>query len=347
MTNVAIVGYGYAARVFHAPLVRLARGLDLYAISTRDPERQAAARDAFPDLKIYGSLTELLSDDAVQLIVFATPHHTHRDLAIQAMDAGRHVVVDKVMCMNAREAEDMIAARDRNDVLLSVFHNRRWDWDYLTVQDVIARGWIGTPYLFQAGIMNYRAPRGWRAVKSQSGGILYDWPAHFIDQALQLVDAPVERVWCAILDRGGWETDIGNYAKLLLHFANGVLYQIEIGNLAAVAVPRWYVVGDRGGLIKYGLDPQEAALRAGDLAGAHEDPAERARVFTVHDATIAERTVESVRGSWASYYQNIADVLDHGAALAVTPAQVYQVMRVYDAAMLSAEKGQTVRLSQP
>jgi scyllo-inositol 2-dehydrogenase (NADP+) len=274
----------------------------------------------------------------------ATPHDTHRDLAIRAMAAGKHVVTDKVMCMNAAEAEEMIAASQRYDRMLSVFHNRRWDWDYLTVKRAISDGLLGRPYLFQVGIMSYRGPRGWRGVKAQSGGLLYDWPAHFIDQALQLVPAEVGSVFCDIKYRDTWDTDIGNYAKLLIRFSNDVLYQVEIGNLAAVPIPRWYVLGDRGGLIKYGLDPQEGPMREGRIETAKQDPSERAKVVTLVRGEREELVLESVRGSWVSYYQNIADVLNHGAELAVKPQEALKTMRVYDAAMRSAETERVVEL---
>jgi scyllo-inositol 2-dehydrogenase (NADP+) len=344
MKNAAVVGYGYAGRAFHTYLIGLAEGLNLYAISTRNPERQAAAAQAHPEAKIYTNIEALLADDRVDLVVLATPHHTHRDLAIAAMDAGKHVVTDKIMCMNAREAADMIEARDRNGVMLSVFHNRRWDWDYLTVKKVIADGLLGEPYLFEAGIMGYRAPRGWRGSKAQGGGILFDWPAHFCDQALQLVPAPVESVFCEIKYRDTWDTNIGNYAKLLIRFANDVLYQIEVSNLSTAAKPRWYVLGDRGGLIKYGLDPQEGPMREGNIDAAKEDPENRARVYTTVDGERKELVIDSERGSWKSYYQNISAVLNEGAELAVKPKEVYRVMRVYDAAMWSSETGQVVEV---
>ncbi|MFN2130609.1 MAG: Gfo/Idh/MocA family oxidoreductase [Anaerolineae bacterium] len=346
MTNAAVVGYGYAGRTFHSYLIERAVGLNLYAVSTRDVERQRKAREDHPHARIYSSVSELLGDGQVDLVVFATPHHTHRDLAVEAMDAGKHVVVDKIMCLNAQQAAEMIAARDRNGVVLSVFHNRRWDWDYLTVKQVLADGLIGEPYLFEAGILSYRPPHGWRADKQSSGGILYDWPAHFVDQALQLVPSPVDSVFCELVSRDRWDSDIANYARVLTHFANGVIYQIEVGNLGAIGKPRWYVLGDRGGLIKYGLDPQEAALRRGNLDGAEEDPAERARVVSITDQGRQERLVDSVRGSWLSYYQNISDVLNEGAELEVTPEQIYRVMQVYDAAVESAATGQVVRLGK-
>ena len=346
MINVAVIGYGYAGKHFHAYLTGLAEGLNLYALSVRSPERQRAAAADHPEALIYPSLEEVLADPQVDLLVLATPHDTHHDLAIQAMEAGKHVVTDKVMAMNAHEAEEMIAAGERNGVVLSVFHNRRWDWDYLTVKQVIEEGLLGEPYLFQVGIMSYRPPHGWRGVKARSGGILYDWPAHFIDQALQLVPAGVESVFCETKTRAAWETDIENYAKLLIRFANDVLYQVEIGNLAALPIPRWYVLGDKGGLVKYGLDPQEGPLREGRIDEAQERPEDRARVVTYARGERQELVLDSVRGSWTSYYQNISDVLNKGAALAVRPAQVLQVMRVYDAAMQSAETGQVVYLGR-
>jgi scyllo-inositol 2-dehydrogenase (NADP+) len=344
MINVAVVGYGYAGKHFHAYLVGLSRGLELYAISTRSRERQRIAAADYPKAVIYSRLEDVLADPQVDLVVLATPHHTHRDLAVQAMDAGKHVVTDKVMAMDAQEAEDMIASSKRNSVLLSVFHNRRWDWDYLTVKKVIADGLLGEPYLFQVGIMSYRGPRGWRGIRAQSGGILYDWPAHFIDQALQLVPVEVRSVFCETKARDVWETDIENYAKVLIRFSNDVLYQVEIGNLAAVPIPRWYVLGDKGGLVKYGLDPQEGPMREGRIDEAQEEPEDRARLVTYARGEREELVLDSVRGTWKSYYQNISDVLNVGGELAVKPAEVLRVMHVYDAARRSVETGQVVPL---
>ena len=145
MINAAVVGYGYSGRAFQSYLISLADGLNLYAISTRDSERQQQAREAYPNAEIYGNLDELLADDAVDLVVIATPHDSHCEIAIRAMDAGKNVVTDKIMCMNALEARSLIAVRDRNDVMLSVFHNRRWDWDYLTLKKAVADGLLGEP----------------------------------------------------------------------------------------------------------------------------------------------------------------------------------------------------------
>lgn len=343
MINTAVIGYGYAGRAFHSYLIGLEEGLNLYAIATRNAERREAAREAYPNAKMYQTIDEVIADDAIDLVVLATPHDTHAELAIKAMDAGKHLVTDKIMAMNTAEADAMIAAGERNDVMLSVFHNRRWDWDYLTVKKVIADGLLGTPYLFQVGIMRYGAPGGWRGIKKHSGGILYDWPAHFVDQALLFGDAPIDSVYCDIHYNTKWDTDIGNYGNLIIKFENDLRYQIEISNLSMAEKPRWYVVGDEGGLIKYGLDPQEGPMREGDIDSAEQDPANYAKVWTAAGGERRELVVESVRGSWKSYYKNIADVLNDGAELVVKPEEMRNVMQVYDAAMESAETGQTVR----
>ena len=344
MVNVAVVGYGFAGRCFHTYLANLAEGMSIYAIATRDQTRQEQAKVHYPMAKIYTSLDQVLDDKLVNLVILATPHHVHATMAIQAMEAGKHVVTDKIMCMNVREAEAMITTSKQNDVLLSIFHNRRWDWDYLTVKKVIDDGLLGTPYLYQVGIMRYGAPGGWRGLKEKSGGILFDWPAHFVDQALQLVDSPVKSVFCDIHYSDHWSTDIGNYANLVLKYHNGVRYQIEISNLAHGSKPRWYIEGDLGGLVKFGLDPQEPAMIAGDIDAAEQVKENFAQVTTVTSGNKEELTIEPLRGSWKSYYQNIADVLNHGAELIVHPDQILPVMKVYDAAMKSSESGQVIFL---
>jgi len=347
MIQTAVVGYGTAGKYFHAYLISLEPGLHLAAISTRNPNAQAAAQYDYPHARIYGSLDGLLQDDQVELVVLATPHHTHKALAIQALKAGKHVVIDKVMCMNAQEAQEILEVAERNGRILSVFHNRRWDWDFLTVQKVLGDGLIGRPYLFEAAILRYGAPQGWRASAQESGGILFDWPAHFIDQALLLVDGPLESVFCDVKRLDGWDSDIENYARLLLYFANGITYNIEIGNLATINKPRWYILGDRGGLIKYGIDPQEKAMKAGNIDAATEEAGARARVITlVNGVSHRERVIESVRGSWKSYYRNIADVLKQDGELAVTAAQMLRLMRVYDAALESARTRKVVEVQE-
>jgi scyllo-inositol 2-dehydrogenase (NADP+) len=340
MVNVGIIGYGYAGRSFHAYLISLADGLNVTAVATRDEGRRQQAQKEY-NVKTYATIDELLADKDVQLVVIATPHDTHAELAVKTMNAGKHCVVDKVMCLNAAEADTMMAASQKNNVLLSVFHNRRWDGDFLTVQQVLQSGLMGEPFLFESSVGRYGAPRRWRAEKALVGGVLYDWGAHLIDQALQLVPSEVTTVFCDVSNRH-WDTDVGTHAKLLLKFANGVLFQIEVSYLCRAEKPRWMVLGELGAFTKFGLDPQESALVAGNIDAAREDPAHRAKVRTEINGVAGELTIETVRGSWKSYYQNISDALNKNAELTVKAEQVRRQMQILDAAMKSAAEQASV-----
>lgn len=340
--RVGIVGYGFAGHGFHAYLVGRVPDLALAAVASRDPERRARAeRDH--GVATFETLDGMLARADVDLVIVATPHHTHAPLAIRAMDAGKHAVVDKVMCMNATEADEMIAASHRNGVLLSIFQNRRWDWDYLTVKRVLTDDLIGPPYLFESAILRYRRPGGWRGTAEASGGILYDWGAHFIDQALQLVPGRVASVTCDVQYRG-WGDEIGSYARLHMRFESGVLFGIELSNLARFERPRWLVLGERGSLVKYGLDPQERAMLAGNIDGAVEEPGHRAKVSTELHGLATEMTIDSIKGDWTAYYRNVADAILGRRELIVRPQEARRAMAVFDGAMESAKAGQTIRL---
>ncbi|OGG51226.1 MAG: hypothetical protein A3F84_17900 [Candidatus Handelsmanbacteria bacterium RIFCSPLOWO2_12_FULL_64_10] len=340
--GVGIVGYGYAGRRFHAYLIGQEPGLRLCAVASRDAGRRAQA-EADWGVRTHVTLDDLLRDPEARLVVIATPHDTHADLAIRAMEAGRHVVVDKIMCMSANEAERMIAARDRRGVLLSVFHNRRWDGDFLTVRKVVEEGLLGEVYRYECAILRHRAPRGWRAEASHAGSILFDWGAHFIDQALLLCGRP-ESVLCDAVPDRVWGTNVEGYVRCRIRFSGGVLYEAEVGHVAQIGKPRWYALGDRGALIKEGLDPQEAAMVAGDIAAAVEAPEHRARVVTAVGGLRAEMRVETLRGDWRAYYRNVAEALSGGADLAVKPEQALVAMRVMDGAMRSARTGEVVKI---
>ncbi|HEV8637020.1 MAG TPA: Gfo/Idh/MocA family oxidoreductase [Chloroflexota bacterium] len=340
MIGVGIVGYGYAGRTFHSYLVRRAPGLELRAIATRDPERRARAAQEQPGVATYATVEELLGDGRIDLVVLATPHDTHCDLATRALAAGKHAVVDKPMAITLAEADRMVEAAEKAGRVLSVFHNRRWDWDFLTVRRVIEQGLIGRPYLFESTVLGYREPRrSWRSAPETMGSLVHDWGAHLVDHALRLVPSPVKRVRCRIV-RPRPEPAVGNFARIDLDFADGTLYAIEVGNLARPEKPRWYVLGETGGLVKYGLDPQERAFGAtGNPDDAAELPEERARVTTLVAGQPAEVRLESVRGSWTGYYANVSAHLNEGAPLEVTAEQAREVIAVLDAAVRSAATG--------
>jgi scyllo-inositol 2-dehydrogenase (NADP+) len=332
--RVGIVGYGFAGRGFHGYLVKRVPGLQLTAAVTRDAARRAQA-ETMDGLRCFSSLEDMLTGDSVDLVILATPHNTHFALAMQAMAAGKHVVIDKPMALTLAEADALLAERDRTGVVLSVFHNRRWDWDYLTVKQVLASGQLGSPYLFETAVLRYKAPRGWRGNTADGGGLVYDWGAHLVDQALQLVEGPLDTVGCDIQYRG-WGAGAGSYVKLTLRFASDVLFTIDIGNLAAIGKPRWYVLGEAGALLKTGLDPQEPAMLAGDIEAANEAPENRALLTWFAKGCETTGTIESIRGDWTGYYENIRDTLMGQATLAVKPEEARRVVAVLEAATVAA-----------
>lgn len=336
VARVGILGYGFAGRGFHAYLLTHEPRLKLTAVATRDSDRRRQA-EADYGVRTFETLEQLLTDGDVDLVIIATPHAVHAQQAVAVMDAGKHCVCDKVMCLTREEADRMIAARDRNGVLFSVFHNRRWDGDYLTISRALQPGLIGAPRYFEIGNWKFGEPRTWRGRKAEAGSLMHDWGAHFVDQMLQLVPGKVTSV--AARAQYDWPgLDIESYIGADITFENGVLYRIELSNRARLAKPHWYVVGAHGALRKDGVDPQEAAMLAGDIRSATEDPAHYAHVSTTVAGTLAEMRLQTTPGDWTAYYRNIADVLEGKAELAVTAEEARRGVRLLHAIEASARE---------
>lgn len=340
MIPTVVVGHGLAGRAFHCPLVRRQKDLRLHGVVARDSRVRAEAV-ALWGVRGYAGLDEALADPDVQLVVIATPHDSHADLAVRALDAGKNCVVDKVMALSTAEADRMIAARDASGKVLSVFHNRRWDWDYLTVKDVLSRGLIGRPLLFESSVCRHASPRTWRGKLLSAGTILHDWGAHLVDQALQLGLGPCRRLTAWITPAPWPDVDSGGHGRLVLEF-DDVLFQVETSRVCRLDRPRWWVVGTAGGFVKFGVDPQEDALRAGDIDAAVEPAGDVGLVRREREAGIVEEAVSTVRGHWDGYYANIADHLLGRVPLAVTAEHGREVVRVLDAAMRSSAEHLTV-----
>ncbi len=290
----------------------------------------------------YASLDDALADPIVALVVIATPHDSHAELAVRTLQASRHCVVDKVMALTSADADRMIASRDRSGCMLSVFHNRRWDWDFATVKDVLVRGSLGRPLLVESSVCRFAAPRGWRGSAAAAGTILYDWGAHLIDQALQLNLGPCRRLF-AWLSPSPWEgVDSGGHGRMVLEF-DDVLFQVETSRICRIDRPRWWIVGSEGGFVKYGIDPQEDALRAGDIDRAAEPPQHEGILRRSGESgEILESRVATVRDHWDGYYRNIADHLGAGTPLAVTAEEAREVVRVLEAATRSSNEHRVI-----
>jgi scyllo-inositol 2-dehydrogenase (NADP+) len=343
MISTVVVGHGLAGRAFHCPLVKRQPEMVLHGIVARDSQIRSQALGLWGDgVRGYASLDEALADPAVQLVVIATPHDSHAELAVRTLEAGRHCVVDKVMALTTAQADRMIDARDRSGRMLSVFHNRRWDWDFLTVKAVVAEGQIGRPLLMESSVCRFAPPRGWRGRFDAAGSILHDWGAHLVDQALMLGLGPCRRL-TAWLTPAPWEgVDTGGHGRIVMEFGD-VLFQVENSRICRIDRPRWWIVGTGGGFVKFGIDPQEDALRAGDIDKAAE-PVEHEGIIRTADrsGTVVESRVPTVRGHWDSYYRNVADHILGRAPLAVTAEQGREVVRLLEAAVQAARSHQTI-----
>ncbi len=325
----AVVGYGPAHNMgaHHCNQIKNTDGLELVAVADVSAERRQAAAEE-QGVPVFPSLTDLLDGSDAELVVLVTPHDTHAPLAIEALNAGRHVITEKVMCLNVAEADQMIEAARRAGKMLSVYHNRRWDGDYVTVRKIVDDGLLGEVFDIRSAVGGYGKPGGWRAEKKHGGGMLYDWGAHLIDQVVQMVPAKPVRVYATMQHRV-WDVDVETHATVTVTFENGCVAQIGLSNISAIMPMRWLVRGEKGALLKQTLGGESNVL-----------------VRTVDGGQTKEREVEPLATDWAAYYKNIAAHLNDGDELAVKPEEVRTAVAVIEAAFVSAEQGRAVDLSE-
>ncbi|MCP3819503.1 Gfo/Idh/MocA family oxidoreductase [Streptomyces sp. A3M-1-3] len=350
-----LVGYGLAGSVFHAPLITSTEGLVLDTVVTSNPERQEQARAAVPGVRLARSPDELWARaDELDLIVIASPNKTHVPIARAALSAGLPVVVDKPIAGTAAEARELAALADERGLLLSVFQNRRWDNDFLTLQQLIADGELGDVQRFESRFERWRPePKGgWRESgdPAEIGGLLYDLGSHVVDQALVLF-GPAVRVYAeADVRRPGAEADDDTF--IALTHAGGVRSHLYVSATTAQLGPRFRVLGSKAGFVKYGLDPQEAALREGkrpsaDGAWGEEPEAARGRVGSGESPlTGGGRPVPTLPGDYPAYYAAVAAAVRDGGKPPVTAHEAAAALDVLEAAWRSAREGIAVELEQ-
>lgn len=351
--RVGLIGYGLAGSVFHAPLIAATDGLVLDTVVTSNPERQEQARAEFPDVRVAATPDELFERAGeLDLIVIASPNKTHVPLATAALKAGLPVVVDKPVSGTATEARELAALADEHGVLLSVFQNRRWDNDFLTLRKLLADGALGDVWRFESRFERWRPqPKGgWRESgdPAEIGGLLYDLGSHVVDQAITLF-GPVTEVYAeAVVRRDGAETDDDTF--LALTHANGVRSHLYVSATTAQLGPRFRVLGSRAGFVKYGLDPQEAALRDGARPGTEsawgvEEESLWGRLGAGESPVTGGGTaVETVPGDYPAYYAAVAAAVRGTGPNPVTALEAAETLDVLEAARRSARDKVTVTL---
>jgi predicted dehydrogenase len=345
--RVALIGYGLAGSAFHAPLIAATPGMRLAFVVTSDAGRAAQARERHPGVTVVQSPDELWGRAGeIDLVVVATPNATHVPLGLAALHAGLHVVIDKPLAATAADGRRLVDEARARRRLLSIFQNRRWDGDFLTLRRLIAEGALGDVHRFESRFERWRpVPKGgWRehANPAEAGGVLYDLGAHLIDQALVLF-GPVTRVY-AELDRRRPGMAVDDDAFVALTHASGVRSHLWMSSVAADDQSRFRVLGSKAAYVKHHLDVQEAALRAGALPGGAEwgaEPSERWGRLGAGDSWTA---VPTERGDYPAFYAAIAAAVRDGAPPPVDPEDAITALDIITAARRSAELGVVVEM---
>jgi predicted dehydrogenase len=336
--KVGLVGFGLAGRAFHAPLIHASPHLRLTHIVQR---RGDEAKAAYPEVQVVRDVAELLTRPDVDLVVVATPNATHFEISANALRAGKHVVVDKPFVATSQEADELIAIAQSNKRVLSVFQNRRWDGDFRTVRQILEQKRIGRLVEFESRFDRFRPSvraNAWKEQPSPGAGVLYDLGPHLIDQALLLFGKP-HGVYAEIrIQRDG--AIVADSFQVHLQYD-----EVKVVLRAAVLVcepsPRFVLYGTEGSYVKYGLDPQEDAMKQGGSPRQPEwgeEPEPAWGTLSRCDGGLHREKYRTLPGCYQDYYENVYRAIRGLGELAVTPEQAREVIRMIELAIQSARE---------
>ncbi len=341
--GVGLASYGMSGQVFHAPLLYVHPGFDIISILERN---RNLSRERHPEARIIRNYNELLKDDSIELVVVNTPDRFHYRMAREALEAGKHVILEKPFVLDSREGDELIGIANDRKRLLSVFQNRRWDGDFLTVREILEKGLLGRLVEYEAHFDRYRnfiMENTWKEDPESGTGTLYNLGSHLIDQALVLFGKPLHVTADIRIQRTGGLVD--DAFTLWLGYRD-VKVTVKASYLVREPGPRYLLHGTEGSFLKHGLDPQEEALKRGDLPGSPgwgtEPEPEWGKLNTEiggHDGPY-----QTLPGNYLAYYENIYQALSGKAELAVTAAQANEVIRVIEAALESSRSGCRIEL---
>jgi len=347
--RVGLIGFGYAGKTFHAPLIRATAGLELAAVASSDAGKVRATLGDGP--AVMSSAQALIAAADIDLVVIASPNATHGELATLALQAGRHVVVDKPFTANAGEALQLAMLARGKGRLLSVFHNRRWDSTTRTANKLLASGMLGE---IRYAAMHYDRFRPqpvnrWKEDAAAGGGLWMDLGPHLLDEALCYFGQPLAIQADIAAVRPGAGADDTFHARL--RYADGLRVDLQASMLGALPRPRLVLQGTRGTYLKQGLDPQEAALKAGLLPAAEDDAAwgidaDAGIAMLEQDGELRQIAVPTENGAYPAYYRQLAEAIRGRAANPVPPEDAIAVMRVLDAGRESSLRRGEVALPQ-
>lgn len=333
--NVALVGYGYVGKVFHAPLIQHTAGLALHTVVSRDAGKVHAD---WPQLRVLADAQQAFADPAIDLVVIASPNDSHAPLALAALDHGKHVVVDKPFTVTVAEAEAVLARARERGRKLSVFQNRRWDADFLTLQQLLRDGVLGDVAELHSHFDRFRpqVQQRWRESAVAGAGLWYDLGPHLLDQALQLFGTPLGVHADLAMQRQGAQAP--DYFHVQLRYAHTRVH-LHAGSLVAARQLRFAVHGSRGSYLKHGLDGQEDALRAGGQPGEigwGDDALPGQLTLIDAQGRASEQTLPSQAGDYRRYYAAMQAAIVDGMPVPVSAEQALEVMRLIELGQRSA-----------
>jgi predicted dehydrogenase len=343
--NVGLVGYGFASETFHAPLIQATQGLDLVAVSSSDAAKVQAS---LPDVEVESQALALCKRSDIDLIVIATPNDTHFSIAKAALSAGKHVVVDKPFTVTLSEGKLLKKLADDKERLLSVFHNRRWDSDFLTVKALLKAGTLGRLVNVESHFDRFRPEvvDRWREKATPGGGIWYDLGPHLLDQACELFGMPQAILLELGALRDGAKAD-DDFLALLEY--KGFRVTLAAGTLVADPTPRFRIHGTQGSYVKYGLDPQEDRLKAGEVPTSQWGEDSQHGTLTLREgesenAPLARRELPTLPGDYLAYYQGIAAAIRDKSPLPVSVDDALRSMVLLEAGLDSHRQRRWISL---
>ncbi len=335
--KVGIAGYGIASKVFHAPFLKVSPHYEVVAVLERHHEESKAL---FPNVQVVRSFEELLQTN-VDLVVIATPNVTHYPYAKQCLLAGKAVVVDKPFTIISEEALELDALSKQNGTLLTVFHNRRYVADFMTIQQILQQQLLGDVHTFEGNYFRYRPeqrPNAWREKPEPGSGILYDLGPHLIDQCLVLFGLPKSITADIRMQRPHSQTDDAFTVVLDYGFLQATL---RAGMLVREHGPRYIIHGTKGSFIKYGDDPQEAKLKAGEMPSETlgvESEEFYGLLHTEINGEIVKEHIPSKRGDFGLFYEYLYQSITAGAPLKTPALQAYNLIKLIELAFESSKK---------